>query len=221
MVSYLRGVGEAETAIWDFNGTVIDDVELVVRSVNVQLTKRGLPRLTVGRYRDVFCFPVHDYYRRIGLDPAAEAMADLFAEFHDEYAPGLAECSLHQGVSEVLDALADRGIRQFILSAMEERLLRSAVARLGIEARFDAVYGLAHRQADSKVERGRELLADFGIRPETAILIGDTDHDAEVADALGVRVVLVGAGHQSAARLRATGRPVYASIARFAAILAR
>jgi len=195
-----------DAVIWDFNGTLIDDVDLVVRSVNVQLAKRGLPRLTVERYRDLFGFPVADYYRRIGLDPDAEPMSELSAEFFEAYAPGLPSCPLRDGVLDALAAFRDAGVRQFVLSAMEERLLSATIEHLGIGRFFVAVCGLSHLEGDSKVERGRELLAGFAIRPESAILIGDTDHDAEVASALGLSTVLIARGHQSEARLRAYGR---------------
>jgi phosphoglycolate phosphatase len=197
-----------ESVIWDFNGTVVDDLGLVLRSVNTQLAERGLPPLTLDRYRDVFGFPVEGYYRQIGLDLDVESMAELSAEFFRIYAPGLAACPLHGGVRAALECYRDKGSRQFVLSAMEERLLLRTVESLGIREFFDAVYGLAHLEADSKVSRGRDLLVDFGIRPEEALLIGDTDHDAEVAAALGTSVVLIATGHQSAARLRATGSVV-------------
>jgi len=205
--------------IWDFNGTLIDDVDLVVQTVNVQLTKRGLPRLTVERYRDVFGFPVADYYRRIGLDLKPGAMAELCAEFFDLYVSGLGSCPLHAGVQETLERFREAGLRQFVLSAMEERLLRTALERLSIAEFFEAAYGLDHLRADTKVERAGELLGDFDVESKTALLIGDTDHDAEVAQALEVSVALIAGGHQSAARLRATGCPVYPSFADLAAAL--
>ncbi len=39
------------------------------------------------------------------------------------------------------------------------------------------------------------------IDPGQLILVGDTDHDLEVGDALGIDVLLVTGGHQSHARL--------------------
>ncbi len=198
-------VGCLNAVIWDFNGTIVDDLDLVVRSVNVQLEQRGLPTLTVDRYRDVFGFPVADYYRRIGLVSDVESMTELSAEFFGVYVVGLTACPLHDGVRDALARFKEQGVRQFVLSAMEEQLLRSTVEHLGILGFFDAVYGLAHSEADSKISRGLELLADHAIRADTALLIGDTDHDAEVAETLGTRVILVAQGHQSADRLRATG----------------
>ncbi len=212
---------DLEVAIWDFNGTLIDDLDHVVHTVNVQLARRGLRTITVERYRAVFGFPVEEYYRRIGLDPSAESMAEMAAEFYEEYVPGLLDCALHAGAIEALVAFRNAGLRQFVLSAMEEALLRSAVDRLGIAGFFDAVYGLAHLEADSKISRGRELLGDHDVGPKSALLIGDTDHDAEVADALGVSVVLIAQGHQAAARLEATGRGVFDGLTSLIAAVTR
>jgi len=200
-----RAGHRVETVIWDFNGTIIDDLDLVVRSVNLQLEGRGLPTLTLDGYREVFGFPVEAYYRRIGLDLDAESMGDLSDEFFRAYVPELANCPLHDGVRDALERFRGIGARQVVLSAMEEGLLKSTIDHLGIAEFFEAVYGLAHLEGDSKLSRGRELLADHNIEPGTALMIGDTDHDAEVADALGIRVILIARGHQSRSRLHATG----------------
>ena len=200
-----------DTVVWDFNGTLIDDLDLVVRSVNRQLEKRNLPSLTADAYRDVFGFPVQDYYRRIGVTFESETMADLSAAFFAEYAPALKDCPLHDGALDTLRQVKARGLRQFVLSAMEEGMLRSMIDHFGIPRFFTGAYGLAHQKGDSKVSRGRELQQDFGIDPRTALLIGDTAHDAEVAQALGMSVLLVSTGHQSTERLRETGYPVYES----------
>jgi phosphoglycolate phosphatase len=200
-----------ESVIWDFNGTLIDDLDLVLRCVNGQLARRGLPLLTKASYRSVFGFPVEAYYRRIGLNPDAESMADLSAEFFSAYDAGLMECPLHEGVAELLQRFEKAGVRQFVLSAMEEVRLRAVIRHLGIEGFFEGIYGLAHLEGDSKVSRGQELLRDFDINPKTALVIGDTVHDGEVADALGIHAVLVTSGHQSAPRLRETGRDVCAN----------
>jgi phosphoglycolate phosphatase len=200
-----------DTVIWDFNGTLIDDVDPVVRSVNTQLEARGLPQLTLERYRQVFGFPVADYYRRIGLDSGAESIDSLSDEFHTVYVPMLMDCPLHDGTLEALEMFRSAGARQFVLSAMEEAALRAVVEHLGIAGFFEAVYGLGHLNADSKISRGHELLRDQDIDPRGAVMIGDTDHDAEVAEALGLGVVLVAGGHQSESRLRATGYHVLSS----------
>ncbi|MBU1048564.1 HAD family hydrolase [Candidatus Bipolaricaulota bacterium] len=200
-----------ETVIWDFNGTLIDDLDLVVRTVNTQLEKRNLSPLTTQDYRDVFGFPVEDYYRRIGVTFEDETMAELSADFFADYAPALKDCPLHDDVRDTLELFKARVSRQFVLSAMEQGMLRSMIRHLGIDPFFDGVYGLAHQEGDSKVSRAHELKQDYGIDPTTSLFIGDTAHDAEVAQALGMSVILISTGHQSAERLRDTGHPVVES----------
>ncbi|MFC2078857.1 HAD family hydrolase, partial [Candidatus Bipolaricaulota bacterium] len=201
-----------ESVIWDFNGTLIDDLDHVVCSVNVQLVNRNLPQLTRATYRSVFGFPVEDYYRRIGFDLETDSMADLSAEFFSTYGPGLRNCSLHRGVLDTLQRFKLLQLRQFVLSAMEQEMLQAMVEHLEIDVYFNGVYGLAHLEGDSKVSRGRDLLRDFDVEPNTALLIGDTDHDAEVADTLHLSAALVSQGHQSHERLRATNHDVSRSL---------
>ena len=200
-----------DCVIWDFNGTLIDDLDLVVRTVNTQLAIRNLPSLTADAYRAVFGFPVEDYYRRIGVTFENETMADLSADFFADYAPALKDCLLHDGALDTLRQVEAHGMRQFVLSAMEQGMLRSMISHLGIEHFFDGIYGLAHQKGDSKVVRAQELMQDFDIDPQSTVFIGDTDHDAEVAQALGLSVALISTGHQSVERLRETGHPVYES----------
>ncbi|MCX6093204.1 MAG: HAD family hydrolase [Candidatus Bipolaricaulota bacterium] len=202
-----------QSVIWDFNGTLVDDCALAVEAINVQLARRNLEPLSLDEYRQVFGFPLADYHRKLGFDLSVETMAGLADEFHDVYLAGAPACSLHAGVRELLERLEAVGVRQFVLSAMEEATLCDALRRLGIAGCFEAIYGLDHRMADSKIARGRDLLARFRLSAGETLLIGDTDHDVDVARDLGVSAVLVARGHQSGDRLRALGVPVYESFA--------
>jgi phosphoglycolate phosphatase len=195
--------------IWDFNGTLVDDVDLALRSINTMLARRGLAAVTRDVYRSVFGFPLADYYRKLGVDLSRETMAGLADEFHEVYLPELPKCGLQVGVKDILDLVHDAGDRQFVLSALEESALRRAVAHLGIAERFTAVYGLDHRLGDSKLERGRELSRRYELGGRRVLFIGDMDHDAEVAEALGFEVALVAQGHQSPEVLRASGCRVF------------
>ncbi len=194
--------------IWDFNGTLIDDVELTVRCLNTLLARRDLPLVDVESYRSRVGFPLSDYYEQIGLRVAEEGMSDLAQEFYAIYLPLLSACPLHHGVREVLKWLQAAEIRQFVLSASEETAVRAAVANLGVGDFFADVLGLNHHLVDSKIDRGRHLIQSVPFASSEMLLIGDTDHDAEVGDALGIPVLLVSQGHQDEQRLRVTGHPV-------------
>ena len=206
--------------IWDWNGTLIDDLEVVIAVMNGLLERRALPELTAESYRAVFEFPVERYYAAIGLDLAAEPFALLAAEWVEGFSGRWRDARLREGADTALSILACAGMRHSVLSAAEQGLLVEQADHFGVSSRFHRLAGIADHHAVSKVARGHELLAELALDPSEVVLVGDTTHDAEVAEALGVRVLLVADGHQSTARLRETGAPVVRDLAAVAAELA-
>ena len=184
------------SVIWDFNGTIMDDVELAAASVSELLTKRNLPTISVTYHRRIFGFPVADYYRKLGFDLDAEVHSEISDEYHEVYLAGIGGCSLNEGVREMLMLLREARVAQYVLSAAEHALLESWVEMFKLGKYFGAVYGLPDRLAETKVDRGLGLIRDFGLDPSTSLFIGDTDHDIEVAHALGCHPVIVLEGHQ-------------------------
>ena len=109
------------------------------------------------------------------------------------------DSTVYPNIPEVMDALRDKGVQQWILSATEVNMLRGQLESLGILSRFDGILGLDNIHAKSKKEIG---VAWKKTNPDIrALMIGDTDHDAEVAEAMGIDCVLVASGHQSRAKL--------------------
>ena len=78
--------------IWDWNGTLLDDVWLCVDIINAMLGRRGVPALDRERYRRIFDFPVPIYYERAGFDFSRETFAAAADEFCDEAARRVGEC---------------------------------------------------------------------------------------------------------------------------------
>ncbi len=78
---------------------------------------------------------------------------------------------------------------------------------------FDDVIGLNDIYAAGKVENGLKYIAGLDVNPAEVLFIGDTVHDFEVAEAMGVNCVLVAIGHNSRPRLEACGVPVLDSLA--------
>ena len=180
--------------IWDFNGTILDDVQLGIRCVNTMLSKRGLPVLPdVEAYRQVFGFPIEAYYRRLGFDFEKEDYHTVLApEWVALYMAGEEFCPLNRGAAETLAAVAGRGVSQVMLSASQQGQLEGQLARLGLAGYFEEVLGLDNIHARSKqglaeAWRERHPLA----RP---LFVGDTEHDADVAEAVGAECILYAGG---------------------------
>ena len=196
------------SVIWDWNGTLLDDVEICIAAINRLLARRELGAMSLERYRRVFSFPVQRYYEEMGFDFTAESFADVAVEFHDAYEELVPGANLHGDAVPALNQLKACGIQQVVLSALEERRLRNELRVRNIDHYFTHAYGLSDLHARSKIERGRELLEAVGSNGARCWMIGDTDHDAEVAASLGVQCVLVACGHHSEDRLGSTGARV-------------
>ena len=194
--------------IWDFNGTVLDDVLHGIRCVNPMLEVRGLaPIPDVATYRELFDFPIEDYYRRLGFDFEKEPYHTVLApEWVARYVAGEADCTVNAGVIETLTAVGELGVTQLILSASRLEQLQAQLERLGLSEAFSEVLGLDNIHARSKThlaEAWRERHLDAH-----PLFLGDTVHDAAVAAAIGADCVLFCGGHQSRERLASCGVPL-------------
>jgi len=198
--------------IWDWNGTLIDDVWLVVEIMNEILKKRNLPGIDLKKYKEIFDFPVIDYYVRLGFDFSNESFEELTVEFISEYYTRFNECRLFDEVEEVLKKIRDRGISQSILSASKEDVLIEKIRYYGIEKYFCRILGLKNHYAESKVERGKKWIAELNLNPKEVLLIGDTTHDYIVSKHIGSNCLLVANGHHSYERLANLGVDVVGTL---------
>ena len=182
--------------VWDFNGTIMDDVEIGIESVNVLLEKRGLPTLESREaYQRIFGFPIIDYYKRLGFDFDKEPYEEIAVEWVNEYTAREKTAKTVDGVREMLEYFKSCGKRQIIISACEQQMLNRNLKLLGVFDYFDDVCGINNIYASSKESialEWRERNPD-----EKLLFIGDTDHDCSVARAMGADCVLVAQGHQS------------------------
>ncbi|HZL10489.1 MAG TPA: HAD hydrolase-like protein [Prolixibacteraceae bacterium] len=191
--------------IWDWNGTLLNDICLSIQTINEMLGKRSLPLLSVTEYKDVFSFPVKDYYQKIGFDFEAEPFEIPASEFTDRYNEQVNGCSLHQDSLKVLSYFQAIGIRQFVLSAMKQDTLEECLRHQQINHFFESVSGLNDHYAVSKIDNGHRLISEMNLDASQMVLIGDTVHDFEVATELGCQCVLIANGHQSKDILLSTG----------------
>ena len=205
--------------IWDFNGTVLSDMEAGIVATNEMLVARGLPVLSdMDSYRRAFRFPVEQYYRDLGFDFEKEdyksVLAPLWVSLYNKYSK---ESPIFDGVRELTSALRAMGVQQSILSASEQKMMEQQLRERGALDWFDEIWGNDSIHAYGKKElsaRWRES------HPRArAVLLGDTTHDFESACELGADCILIAAGHHDEARLCACGVPVVADIFEAARLL--
>lgn len=187
---------EIKYILWDWNGTLLDDVDDCVYCMNTMLAKRGMELIDHTRYREIFTFPVIEYYKTLGYDFTQETFADLAVEYISLYTERSKKSPLHDNVLSVLTQAKSKNIRQFILSAMEQKTLEEQTQTLGLKGFFDDIVGLDNIHAVSKIDNARTLIDSQGIETDHCLMIGDTFHDFEVADQLGTKCLLINNGHQ-------------------------
>ena len=203
---------EFTSIIWDWNGTLLDDVDICIESINFSLGKRNLPLLTREKYQEIFTFPVVDYYEKAGFDFSKNSFTELSHEFIGHYLNKLKGVNLFQDVEYVLHEFYKKGYRQFILSAMEQSTLFDSVKHFNIEKYFSRIQGTGDIYAYGKLGNAKKMMESSGQDPATTCLVGDTLHDLEVANQLGCQCLLISGGHQSHARLERNYHRVARSI---------
>ncbi|MFO7978159.1 MAG: HAD hydrolase-like protein [Bacteroidales bacterium] len=197
------------TIIWDWNGTLLNDINICIEGINRLLQRRGIQSLELDQYRRIFTFPVKDYYLAAGFDLDREAFEVPALEFIHEYNGLLKEAALFSDVKSTLKYFRNQGTRQFIVSAMEQQALLRSVQAHGLSGYFEEICGIEDHLAHSKVHRGKALISKAAIDPAKSLFIGDTLHDHEVGTQLGVEVALISRGHQCHSRLKVNGNAVF------------
>ena len=195
--------------IWDWNGTLFDDVDLCVENINWLLRKYNYEPITKERYKEIFTFPVIEYYRRAGFDLDKLDFAKIGKEWMDRYEQKKYEAKLADGAKEILIFFSSKGIKQSILSAYSENTLFEIVERFGLKDFFTNIVGLDNIYAESKINLGKKLIQNIDSNNDEILLIGDTVHDFEVAQELGCKCILLSSGHQSRKELEKCGVEVF------------
>jgi len=197
--------------IWDWNGTLLNDVQLCADIMNKLLKARSLPTITLEKYREIFTFPVKNYYIKAGYDFENESFEEISVDFIYEYESRKAGCTLYPFAEEILQLFHSLKIKQHLLSAYKQNNLEDIIKHFSIEGYFNSVRGLDHIYADGKMELGRQLIKDIlsNGKENKILLIGDTIHDYEVAQGLKTDCLLVSNGHQNSEKLKTLNIPVY------------
>ncbi len=193
--------------VWDWNGTLLDDLTLVVAATNASLASVAGPVVTADEHRRDFRRPVAAYYAFVlgrAVDEAEFVVLDR--AFHDAYRAGLARCALAAGATAALAAWPGT---QSLLSMWFHDELVPLVHGYGLADHFARVDGLRARiGGDLKAAHLSSHLQVLGVAGADTVLIGDSLDDADAAATAGARCVLYTGGFTDPARLRATGLPV-------------
>jgi phosphoglycolate phosphatase-like HAD superfamily hydrolase len=193
--------------VWDWNGTLLDDLTVVVDATNAAFASISGPVVTADEHRRDFRRPVADYYAQVlGRAVDAAEFGRLDEIFHDAYRLGLTSTGL---AADAMTAIRSWPGSQSLLSMWFHDELVPVVETHGLTNLFTRIDGLRARiGGDLKAGHLDRHLTELSVPGSAAVLIGDSLDDADAATAVGAACVLYTGGFTDAARLRASGFPV-------------
>ena len=182
----------------DFNGTVLDDIDLCLNLLNDMLILKGHKAINLQQYKNVFTFPIIEYYKKAGFDFKNYTFEELADVFIVEYTRrNVTEAFIFSDFPYLVSCLKELGYKLVLCSASKKVLLLDQLKSFGILDSFDDVIGLDAHFAVSKLELAKEYVKAHNVDLENSYFVGDTTHDAEVGEACGLNVILIERGHQS------------------------
>lgn len=205
--------------VWDWNGTLLDDLTLVVQATNETFARVGGPAVTADEHRRQFRRPIAAYYAEVlGRPVDPDEFEQLNKMFHDAYQASLAGCAL---AADARDALRRWPGTQSLLSMWYHYELVPTVDGYGLTGHFDRIDGLRYPlggAVDHKEPYLSAHLEALGRDPAAVVVIGDSVDDAHAAETTGAACVLYSGGFTDGEKLRATGAPVADTLLEAAAL---
>lgn len=203
--------------VWDWNGTLLADQQVVLHALNHTLAEYDLPPTTMATYRRLYTRPVRVFYERLFGRPIPDAdWQGIDDTFHEAYEQALAEVALADDAHVALDLVEGAGRSQSLLSMARHDMLDPLVRRFGIHQRFLLVDGLrgpgGGRKAGELEAHIEQVAHVAGDDPHDYLVIGDATDDAEAAAHVGARCVLYDGGSHPRADLERYGVPVVDSL---------
>lgn len=193
--------------VWDWNGTIVDDVNASLMSVNDMLIKRNMPVINLQQYHSYLDTPISKFYEHL-FDLNVVTFDIIQKEFNIGYNKHINANPINIGATEIMQQLVDRGVYQVIVSSSHQNIVDEGARKFGIDKYMNRISGSNDDIVGSKVERAINVISEFTTDYNNVVVIGDTLHDCQLANEIGADCILLSTGHQSKADLETTGKPV-------------
>jgi phosphoglycolate phosphatase len=193
-----RLTGVIRNIIFDWSGTLVNDLPAVWAATNHVLGRAGIAELTMERFRAEFCLPFSGFYER--YTPHI-AMPQLEEWFHGHFREVQESVEPLPHARKFLEFCQERGVRMFVLSTVNREHFAAQNARTGFAAFIERPYV----EIGDKRKKIHEILAENHLDPAETLFVGDMEHDVETAKHGGIGSCAVLTGYNSLAQLRAAG----------------
>ena len=195
-----------ELLVFDWDGTLMDSIASIVECTRATLGDLGLPSLPDETIRGT-----------IGLG-LRETMEILCPGGGDEMFSRVLECYrkhwlatwrdrpvLFEGVRELLEALAADGYLLAVATGKSRRGLDHVLAETGLAEVFHATRTVDEAFSKPHPKMLLDILDELGVQPRSAVMIGDTTYDLEMARSAGTASIGVCTGSHGREELQRLG----------------
>jgi phosphoglycolate phosphatase len=183
--------------IFDWSGTLVDDLPAVWQATNHVFTRAGVAELSLEQFRSEFCLPFQRFYNR--HLPQVE-MDQLETWFHSHFKTLQDSIRPLPHAREFLQFCRERGLRTFVLSTVHHDHFALQQASIGFAEFIEEAYlGVWDKRA-----KIHDLLRDHKLDPRETLFVGDMQHDIETAKHGGIHSCAVLTGYNSLEQLRAS-----------------
>jgi len=174
--------------IFDWSGTLVDDLGPVLEATNAVLGIYGLAALDREGFRRRFRLPYQEFYSE--MLPTVP-LVELEGHFRRAFAASASPVTVLPHAREKLEWCRRCGLRAFVLTSMDAQAFELQLDAFGWRRHFEATYAgvLDKRQVIHRI------LATHQLAPEATAFIGDMTHDVETARHGGITSIAVLTGY--------------------------
>jgi len=182
--------------IFDWSGTLVDDLPAVLKASNYVLTQSGRMEMSLEQFRAEFSLPFKKFYDR---HTPEVPMKQLELWFHQEFVQAQNSVVELPHARQFLEFCREQKLRTFLLSTVHGDYFKKQCDATG----FDAFLDKSYTDVWDKREKIHEILRENNLRPDETLFIGDMEHDIETARHGGIHSCAVLTGYNTLDQLRA------------------
>lgn len=182
-----------KNVIFDWSGTLIDDVVFTYSAAMKVFEKIGLENITLEKFKEEFTLPYMDFYKKFKED----ADKEIIDEWFDKEMNLINKSKLFPETKEVLRFLKERRIKMIILSSYLQKSLEKEVKDNDLRNFFLDINGSVY----DKIEAIPNIMQKNNFKPDETVYIGDIAYDVDVGKKAKVITVAVSQGYQSKEKL--------------------
>lgn len=180
-------------AVFDLDGTLVNSLDDIADSMNGVLREHGFPEYSVPDYRDMIGNGITHLVREaLPVEKREDGLvSECYSAMVEEYRANCTNKTRpYEGITELLNDLASRGVIMAVLSNKADELTGEVVRTLFPNFRFEAVLGsVAERPRKPDPAGALEISRRLETPPGDFVYVGDTDVDMKTANSSGMYAV--------------------------------